>query len=511
MIGFRKHSVWSRLLFALFAAMALHAQFASAKDIPCTSFKDKCRSLTPRLGAGKAGEYTIADKAEIAPGYEAVLLNHRAAHAALYGWGVFIVDSAGKHVLTLETFPEGEASELWVRLGKHSEGSLVVMGYEGHGFEEINTKYFFDLSRRKKLGAIKTGVDVDVRYILEFNGAIYCIGTAISGNMDFMSLESGKEDKAHAIIAIISPPPAGEAPAQSAVPAIAQSHVPATDHLPGQSPAGITILDRIGKQKIERILDARIAGDKLILIGKQHRYTLSNGIWKTSAAPVPALEAQAGTLEPGQPHRGGQLPGHPSWEVSVHDINNTKTHKNYPLPQPSYKLFSQSRRERVGDGYDKDSTTLESEIGPWQLADGQLWFGLSFYDGEGISGVGGIGTFDFATRKYQIGYLKEIAGESAFVIRVEPQTIWLGLGVHPEGTDVGTGIAKISRADHAVVRYKAPGIVNSFVRVGDRLFAATTDGMMVFSDDGRVENIELSVNLDGSYSPVVKEASAVRD
>ncbi len=91
---------------------------------------------------------------------------------------------------------------------------------------------------------------------------------------------------------------------------------------------------------------------------------------------------------------------------------------------------------------------------------------------------------------------------------MEPQTIWLGLGVRPEGTDVGTGIAKISRADHAVVRYDAPGIVNAFVRVGDKLFAATTDGMMVFGDDGRVENIELSVNLDGSYSPVATQTSA---
>src|SRR5262245_13695439 len=35
-----------------------------------------------------------------------------------------------------------------------------------------------------------------------------------------------------------------------------------------------------------------------------------------------------------------------------------------------------------------------------ELSGNRLWFGVTFYDGEGITGVGGIGTFDLSTGQY---------------------------------------------------------------------------------------------------------------
>lgn len=499
MFCFKRQSALFRLLLALFFAMAIYAPSASALEIPCASFEGKCKSLITRLGISRTepGEYVIADKTEIAPGYEAVVLNRKSAGSFPDRWGVFIVDAGGKNVLTLETFPKGEASGLQVRLGKHSEDSLVVIGYEDYGFEQIKTKYLFDLASRKKLSAIKAGVDVDVRHIIEFNGAIYGIGKAISGNNDTRNANAGIADNTRAIIATISLPPVAQPAAQAA------------GHFPGQLPApmAIEILDTIGKRKIETILDAKKDGNRLILTSKHHRYILANGTWKTSANPAP--EKFSGLTEPVWriADQGVKLPGYPYWVIGNRGFTHTKTKKSYPLPQPSYTLFRKLRPVRVGDGYDKETTSLENEIGPWRLVDGKVWFGLNFYDGEGSSGIGGIGSFDLSTRKFQISYLKEIAGDSSFAMLVEPDTIWLGLGVQPEGADSGTGIAKINRSDHSVVRYKAPGIVNAFVRSGDKVFAATTDGMMVFGDDGRIENVEFSINKDGSYSPVVKQAA----
>ncbi len=499
------------VLLTLLAVITIPAQYAYALEIPCASFKDKCSSLIFRLGLPKTepGEYVIADKTVIAPGYEAVVLNRKPVGQLLNRWGVFVVDSAGKYVLTLDKFPKGEATNLLVRLGKHSEGSLVVIGYDYYGFEQIKTKYFFDLASRKKLAAIKTGVDVDVRYVMEFNGSVYLIGNAISGNNDASNANAGVADTAHAIIAVISPPPAEKTPAQSAVFPTTQSHVQSTDNYHEQAPAfvNIAIVDRIDKQKIERILDARIAGGNLILLSKHHRYTLANGIWGASAAHAPKTLTGIRESAWHKTDQGVKLPGYPSWLILDREVTNTRTGESYPLPQPSYRLFSQWRPRRVDDGYTEGSVSLESNIGPWQLVNGQLWFGLYFYDGEGTSGVGGIGTFDLATKKYQISYMKEIAADSSVAMLVEPDTVWLGLGMEPEGVEFGTGIAKISRANGTVVRYKAPGIVNTFVRSGNKVFVGTADGVMVFNDDGRIENIELSINIDGSYSPVVQQAA----
>jgi len=492
MICFKKNF---GLLLALFAATAIYAQSASALEIPCARFKDKCKSLIPRLGLPKnePGKYVIFDKTGIAPGYEAVVLWRNPVGQIPERWGVFIVDAAGKHVLTLETFPEGEASNMLVRLGKHSEGSLVVVGYNDHGYPQIKTKYLFDLGSRKKMGAIKAGVDVNIRYVIEFNGDIYCIGNT----------GAGYADANRALVAKISPLPAGQTSAQSAV-LPAQSSVQAIGS--SAMPMKIEILDKIDGRNLEKILDARKEGNKLIITGKQHRYTLTNDTWKASATPAP--EAITGNYLPAwrKPDQGIKLPGHP-WVIYSHEITNTKTKKSYSLPQPSYKLFSQWRPKRVRDGYSKDDASIESEIGPWQLVDGQLWFGLYFYDGEGSSGIGGYGTFDLATKKYQITYLKEIAGDSSSAILAEPETIWLGLVVQGEGWEFGTGLEKVGRRNNSVVRYKAPGMVNTFVRARDKVYAGTTDGLMVFDDDGRIWNIELSINKDGSYSPVVKQAA----
>ena len=48
-----------------------------------------------------------------------------------------------------------------------------------------------------------------------------------------------------------------------------------------------------------------------------------------------------------------------------------------------------------------------SDIGPFVLSATKIWFASTFYDGEGVSGVGAVGTFDVPARKYQMRYLPE--------------------------------------------------------------------------------------------------------
>ena len=54
------------------------------------------------------------------------------------------------------------------------------------------------------------------------------------------------------------------------------------------------------------------------------------------------------------------------------------------------------------------AATFDERIGPWQLTEGTLWFGKTFYDGEGHTGVGGFGYFDAARKAYRL--VREICG-----------------------------------------------------------------------------------------------------
>ena len=79
---------------------------------------------------------------------------------------------------------------------------------------------------------------------------------------------------------------------------------------------------------------------------------------------------------------------------------------------------------------------IENEIGPYALAGAKLWFANSFYDSEGVSGVGAIGTFDFAARKYEMRYLPEIAPWSGSAMLLDGDDLWFGLMRRPEGAEL---------------------------------------------------------------------------
>ncbi len=92
----------------------------------------------------------------------------------------------------------------------------------------------------------------------------------------------------------------------------------------------------------------------------------------------------------------------------VTEVKGTQTLR-YELPQSTYDEFAAARPERVKNGYIRDNTEFDERIGPWQIEDGKLWFGKTFYDGEGMTGVGGFGYFDPADRKFHLFALPQIA------------------------------------------------------------------------------------------------------
>jgi hypothetical protein len=159
----------------------------------------------------------------------------------------------------------------------------------------------------------------------------------------------------------------------------------------------------------------------------------------------------------------------------------------------------------VRDGYRRDGTTIEEKIGPWQVEGDRLWFGKTFYDGEGNTGVGGFGYFDSSEKKYKIYSPREIAGWSVAAILVEPDTIWLGLIGNGEYRDCAGGLMAFDRKTQQIERFDLPDVVASIARAGEHLVIATAFGPAVL-DNGRLGRFFVDKTSDGRL--YVAEAAA---
>jgi hypothetical protein len=160
-----------------------------------------------------------------------------------------------------------------------------------------------------------------------------------------------------------------------------------------------------------------------------------------------------------------------------------KTVRWFDLPQSSYDEFSAARPRKVEGGYTRGQTTIEEGIGPWQIVDGTLWFGKAFYDGEGMSGVGGFGYFDTETRQFRLHSPPQIRDYSVSAMLVESDSVWLGLATGGEWGAFGAGAIHLSPTGEALGRISLEEPVSGIVRVDGGLLMATSFGVALF--DGR--------------------------
>lgn len=456
-------------------------------NVPCNAKNANCDSLIQEMISfyPPLNSFELIANAEISPSYIAIVLRGTGPasepisnHPSESFWksesfGVFIVDPTGKHVLTLDIFPTGRMNDYSVKLVEHGDGYLVISGSGStYGDGEMKRKYFFDIGDRKLLSTFSGGVDVNMTHIIELGDAIYCIGNI---------------DRDATVITKIT---------------LSQS-----------AQYKIEFVTTIQNEKIEKIVDAQKIGDKLLLTGSHYQYQLSNNVWEKSKIANP--EAKQHLIEiklDGKMYRfrvGEGADNTKGWAISGFYEAQVKPETFYSLPQPSYELFRNFRPERVRDGYTEDGTHFDNAIGPHQIIGNKIWFGMMFYDGEGDSGVGGIGYFDILSKKYEVAYRKDIADASIYSMLIEPDLIWLGLGGQPEGEIYSLGMAKINRKDNSMLRYDVPSLVNSIVRLGKSVYAATSDGLVVFYDSGSIETIKPSLNKDGSYSAMINKKASI--
>jgi hypothetical protein len=115
------------------------------------------------------------------------------------------------------------------------------------------------------------------------------------------------------------------------------------------------------------------------------------------------------------------------WESGIVVEKVGTQERVYRLPQSDLETWQRARQDDIARGIPADQPMISEEIGPHQLEGNRLWFGKTFYNGEGLTGVGGFGYFDATTRSYHLYSPPEIHRWSVSAIRVQPEIIWLGL------------------------------------------------------------------------------------
>jgi hypothetical protein len=143
----------------------------------------------------------------------------------------------------------------------------------------------------------------------------------------------------------------------------------------------------------------------------------------------------------------------------------------YSMPVPTMALHRKllPRKQAPGE--------IQNEIGAFALDCDRVWFVNSFYDSEGVSGVGGIGTFDVPSRKYEMRYLPEIAPWSGSAMLLDGEDLWIGLMRRPEGAAYGAGLLRYNTRTGAVRKYEIKDLIYTIDRLGETLYCGTSHGL----------------------------------
>lgn len=158
-------------------------------------------------------------------------------------------------------------------------------------------------------------------------------------------------------------------------------------------------------------------------------------------------------------------------------IRNRLSRETYPLPQSNLRDWRNARPDEAKERPDVTPDAVSESLGPHQLEGNRLWFGKTFYNGEGETGVGGFGYFDAATRTFRMFSPPQIHAWSVSAILVEPDAVWLALYHRGEYGNIPGGVLRWDRGTKRVERFPVPAVVTGIARSGEDHVLATVDGL----------------------------------
>ncbi len=173
------------------------------------------------------------------------------------------------------------------------------------------------------------------------------------------------------------------------------------------------------------------------------------------------------------------------------------------LPQSTWDEFEKLRAQRVRDGYRRNVSRIEEEIGPSQVVGSRLWFGKGFYDAEGITGIGGFGYFDCETRRFVIYSPPEIRNWSVTSILVAGNNVWMATSAAGEYTSLPHGLLQWEIAERRVHSYGFDAVVHSMTQYRNDLYLATDEGIAVLTKQG-FRRYLIDMTRDGRHRIILR-------
>lgn len=144
---------------------------------------------------------------------------------------------------------------------------------------------------------------------------------------------------------------------------------------------------------------------------------------------------------------------------------------------------------------------IKEETGPVQEVGNRVWFGKTFYDGEGATGVGAIGYYDLRTQKFTSFSPPEIVKWSVSALLVEGDTVWAGLKRRPEGAEHSGGLLRYDLSTKRAKVFPVGEVVLNIVRAGDALYLGSSNGVYVLRE-GRLARYVFEPAPDGNFEIV---------
>lgn len=218
---------------------------------------------------------------------------------------------------------------------------------------------------------------------------------------------------------------------------------------------------------------------------------------QTLHVPEPPLDPVAGFGPGGRFHLVANKNKYGSEYPVIVDRQGTGE-KVYALAQTDTKTWQKFRPDDTKGYLHPDQAEMNEQIGPHQLEGGRLWFGKSFYNSEGATGVGGFGYFDTATASYHLIAPPEMYAWSVSAILVETDAVWMALFRRGEFGNYPGGLLRWDRKAAHVEHWDMPWIAVSIARVGETTYLGTTDGIAALRGD-RITGYFVDRSADGRY------------
>ena len=173
--------------------------------------------------------------------------------------------------------------------------------------------------------------------------------------------------------------------------------------------------------------------------------------------------------------------------------------KSYPLAQSDLLTWRQARPDDAQTPALPNPAEMNEEIGPHQLEGNRLWFGKTFYNSEGSTGVGGFGYFDAATAAYRIYSPPAIQRWSVSAILVEADCVWLAPYRRGEYGNNPGGLLRWDRGSGQVRSFAVTDVVTSIVRAGSVIFLGSVGGIDALHGD-RIARYFVDRSASGRYA-----------